>query len=154
MTDGTDDTADELSPAVRAAMRDVPPVDPAVREAQVAAALAVLDSPAEGRVARGGRTSGRTWLAAAAAVVLVASGVVAGRASRVDAPDLRNQAVSSTTTVPPKVAAECADQLTGRTYVGEWTDDDGTRRFLSSDGDNFYVHDLATCDIVETIPRP
>lgn len=80
----SNDTNDNLPDAITAALRDVPAVDPAVREANIAAALAAFDT-AESRHRGGAVTSlpvrRRAWLAAAAAV-LVALGAGAGWAAR------------------------------------------------------------------------
>lgn len=80
----SNDTNDNLPDAVTSALRDVPAVDPAVREANIAAALAAFDT-AESRHRVGAVTSlparRRAWLGAAAAV-LVALGAGAGWAAR------------------------------------------------------------------------
>lgn len=80
----SNDTNDNLPDAVTSALHDVPAVDPAVREANIAAALAAFDT-AESRHRVGAVTSlparRRAWLAAAAAV-LVALGAGAGWAAR------------------------------------------------------------------------
>ncbi len=80
----SNDTNDNLPDAITAALRDVPAVDPAVREANIAAALGAFDSAAE-QDRRGvvvpmvGRR--HTWLAVAAALLLVL-GAGAGWAAR------------------------------------------------------------------------
>lgn len=80
----SNDTNDNLPDAVTSALRDVPAVDPAVRESNIAAALAAFDT-AESRHRVGAVTSlparRRAWLAAAAAV-LVTLGAGAGWAAR------------------------------------------------------------------------
>lgn len=80
----SNDTNDNLPDAITSALRDVPAVDPAVRESNITAALAAFDT-AESRLRGGAVTSlparRRAWLAAAAAV-LVALGAGAGWAAR------------------------------------------------------------------------
>ena len=95
----SNDTNDNLPDAITAALRDVPAVDPAVREANIAAALGAFDA-AEPQHRGGAVTSlparRRAWLAAAAAV-LVALGAGAGWAARGNggAPAVMNVPVST-----------------------------------------------------------
>ena len=72
----SNDSNDNLPDAVTSALRDVPAVDPAVREANIAAALASFDT-AEPRQQGGTVTSlptrRRAWLASAAAFLVALS---------------------------------------------------------------------------------
>ncbi len=143
MTNHSDD--DSLPPDIAAALRDVGPVDESLREAQISRALDELTASG---------TSGRRWSAvsvAAAAVVALAVGGIIGRSTGDTDTNVRNAA--TTTVAPAKVTNECDDEIGAETFVGEWTEN-GVTKFLTVDGDNFYVRDSATCEVLSTLTRP
>jgi hypothetical protein len=138
---------DTLSPDVLAALRDVGPVDEALREEHLTRALAEL--PATG-------TTGRRWslmTTAAAAVVALSVGALIGRSTSDTGTEVRNASPTSTTVAPAKASVDCAGQFGDEIFVGEWTDGE-TRKFVTTDDTNFYVRDAATCAVLETIARP
>lgn len=142
MTNHSDD--DSLPPEIAAALRDVGPVDEALRETQISRALHELTASG---------TTGRRWSAvsvAAAAVALAVGGII-GRSTGDTDTNVRNAA--TTTVAPAKVTNECDDEIGTETFVGEWTEN-GVTKFLTVDGDNFYVRDSATCEVLSTLTRP
>jgi len=96
----------ELSPEVEAALRDIPAVDPALRDQHIAAALGELTPSA---------SSGRLKFlvaAAAALVVLVAGGITVSRNSNDTPPAL---AADTTAVSVPKASSDpsCAEEFSG-----------------------------------------
>jgi hypothetical protein len=138
---------DALSPEVRAALRDVGPVDESLREEHLSRALAEL--PATG-------TTGRRWslmTTAAAAVVALSVGALIGRSASDTGTEVRNATATTTTIAPAKASVDCAGQFGAEIFVGEWTEG-AMRKFITADDANFYVRDAATCAVLETIARP
>lgn len=94
-------TTDDLDPTLDAALRSVPPVEPAARDAHIAAALeqSVMRRPQLGRIAIG----------AAAALVLIFGAFVIGRSS---ASSPQSPVVSAPASTIPKAAlSSCTDQF-------------------------------------------
>ncbi len=178
----SNDTNDNLPDAVTSALRDVPAVDPAVREANIAAALAAFDA-AEPRH-RGGTVTSlparrRAWLAAAAAV-LVALGAGAGWAARgtggspavMDVPvsvgAQANSATATATTAPPTKSGSvevpgspvrpesglpCSTETDGALYLGQYVRDDVLHLVFVSD---FTIEVLRadTCEVLAAFQQP
>ena len=178
----SNDTNDNLPDAVTSALRDVPAVDPAVREANIAAALAAFDT-AEPRHGGGTVTSlparRRAWLAAAAAV-LVALGAGAGWAARgtggspavMDVPVSTEAgtdaaAVTATTAPPvksgsvevpgspvrPESGLPCSTETDGALYLGQYVRDDVLHLVFVSD---FTIEVLRadTCEVLAAFQQP
>jgi len=178
----SNDTNDNLPDAVTSALRDVPAVDPAVREANIAAALAAFDT-AESRH-RGGTVTSlparrRAWLAAAAAV-LVALGAGAGWAARgtggapavMDVPisteAQANAATVTAATAPPvksgsvevpgsperpEPGLSCSTETDGALYLGQYVRDDVLHLVFVSD---FVIKVLRadTCEVLAAFQQP
>jgi|694.fasta_scaffold10656_14 hypothetical protein len=103
---------DDLDPAIAAAMRAVPPVDPSVREAHIATAIEqAAASTFTYSSASGKRSISRAIAAAAAVLVAVAGSFVVGRSSASN-PEVPVVSAPSTTIVKTALPA-CADQFDG-----------------------------------------
>lgn len=159
MTNEHDD--DSLSPEITAALRTIAPADDAVREAHIARALGALENQ-QPAVSGGRRFSPLS--VAAAVVVSLALGSVIGRTNSDTGTAVRNAAPNTTITatsanstpgdtMPAKGSVDCADEIAGETFIGEWTDE-GTTKFLTVAASAFYVRDSSTCAVLETITRP
>jgi hypothetical protein len=103
---------DELDPRIVDAMHAVPPVDPAVRESHIAAAIEQASSSTFTYASPSGKRSyGRVAAAAAAVLVVVTGSFVAGRSS---APDPEGPVVTAPSTTIAKTALPtCEDQFDG-----------------------------------------
>jgi hypothetical protein len=178
----SNDTNDNLPDAITSALRDVPAVDPAVREANIEAALAAFDaaeSQHRGAVVTSLPPRRRALLATAAAV-LVALGAGAGWAARgtggspavMDVPMSTDSAaqsatVTATTAPPPKSGSvevpgspvrpesglPCASQTDGALYLGQYVRDDVLHLVFVSD---FTIEVLRadTCEVLAAFQQP
>lgn len=149
---------DELDPRFLAALRDVPAVDDAVREAHIAAAVDAVVA------ARRGRTQVRSvWLVAAAAVLLLAGGVVLGRVSASEQPsevaanagesDLR---VKGSVPTNPTSVAPCATDFPDHDFLKSYVTTQGTRLVFVRLGSRprLTIVRSSDCAIVEEIDLP
>lgn len=142
-----DDT--DLDPAIRAALRAVPPADAATREAHIAAALDQLDAvrPRTGAIGQGQR-----WLSIAAAVVALAGGFALGRAGQ-DAPAPQRNTAISDTTVPPKASTSCSVEVADDRVLANYDSDTGPRMIVLRK-DAIVILDATSCATLQTIPLP
>lgn len=103
---------DELDPHIVDAMRTVPPVDPAVRESHIAAAIDQASTSTFTYAAPSGKRSyGRVAAVAAAVLVVVTGSFIAGRSSASD-PEVPVVTAPSTT-IAKTALPTCTDQFDG-----------------------------------------
>lgn len=111
----------ELNPEIEAMLRDVPVVDPSLREQHIAAALSEM--------APGAAPSGRLrFLAAAAAVIVLIGGGIAVAKNSGDTPPAI--AADTTVTSVPKAAGDCGEE-----FSGLWGDSVGRGEFSWAETD-------------------
>jgi anti-sigma-K factor RskA len=103
---------DELDPNIVEAMRTVPPVDPAVRESHIAAAIEQASTSTFTYASPSGKRSyGRVVAVAAAVIVVIAGSFAIGRTT---APGPVAPIVTAPSTTIAKTALPtCADQFDG-----------------------------------------
>ena len=178
----SNETNDNLPDAIRTALNAVPAVDPAVREAHIAAALSAFDAAEASRP--GGTVSAlparrRAWLAVAAAV-LVALGAGTGWAARgsgsapavMDVPrttDTQSQANAAAVTTAPPVKSgavevpgnpvrpnsglPCASETAGAQYLGQYLRDAVLHLVFVSDF-TIEVVRADTCEVLAAFQQP
>ncbi len=153
MTNDNPRDVDDLSPAIVDELRNVSPADDAMRNRHIGAALDHL--------VVGSRPPLLSWLGiAAAAIALVAGGVVMGRAtSQVKSTNASGSPAAPASTLAPKgdlsattVVPACGT-VTAGTYIGSYTVK--TLRWLMfATSDALIVVDAATCKAVARTPLP
>ena len=111
----------ELNPEIEALLRDVPAVDPSLREQHIAAALSEINTP----TASTGRL--RFLTAAAAVVVLIGGGIAVAKNSGDTPPAI---AADTTITSVPKTAGDCGEE-----FSGLWGDSVGRGEFSWAETD-------------------
>lgn len=141
----------DLDPAIVVALRDVPPADPALREAHIAAALGQISAAHRPPVAS---TLRQRWLSVAAAAAALAGGFVIGRAGDDASNQPRNAAIDvTTTTTPPKTGSGCAAEVGDGQILAEYASADGPRIIVLGE-DALVILDAQSCEPVQTIPLP
>lgn len=103
---------DDLDPALRRTLRDVPPATASMRDAQIAAALAEM-APAR----RSGVHRTRILGGVAAAVMLAVAGVAVANQQQ---ERNRGPLTAAVTTTVPKGSAECAEAFAGLWGDSRW----------------------------------
>ena len=145
---------DQLAPEIIAALRDVPPAGDGVREQQIASALRHLSVETRGLR--------RSWFGvAAASLVLVAGGIVAGRATTNSKSTFASASPgTSPTTAVAKgdlgtsqaIAPSCADRVVGQ-FIGSYSTK--SRQWLMFvSGSSLDIVDSATCVVASRTPLP
>lgn len=143
-------TNDDLDPRIVALLRDVPLSSSEVRDAHITSALAELQV--------GSARKKPLWLGiAAASVVLLAGGAIAGRitANNPVGPSLAADISSTTVTIPLKssLATTCAPTKKDFTFVGRAMVKDQARViFSTAAGLEVYVEQ--SCELVAVYPHP
>ena len=142
---------DDLDPRIVAALRDVPPAGDDLREAHLSAALAVLDR-------RGRGVAMRLASFAAAGLVLLGAGFVAGRADDDDTIATAGGSPGTDTEAAVKGSSDalgdaCASP--GRTVLGEFTDRERVRIIvLETAPARIVVLDARDCSTVAEVELP
>ena len=134
---------DELDPEVLAALRDIAPAPDALRDQQIAAALAE-SSPVSSR-------SRIKWLSAAAAIIVLVVGgnaLYAALSPSNDTPTVAAAPNNSVTTMPVKGSA-CGASLADYTIVGTYSSAGSVREVWTS-SQNLVVVDPTSCAVLGT----
>jgi hypothetical protein len=143
-------TNDDLDPRIVALLRDVPLSSSEVRDAHITSALAEIQV--------GSARKKPLWLGiAAASVVLLAGGAIAGRitANNPVGPSLAADVPSTTVTTPIKssLPTACAPAKKDFTFVGRAMVKDQARViFSTAAGLEVYVE--KSCELVAVYPHP
>jgi hypothetical protein len=143
-------TNDDLDPRIAALLRDVPLSSSEVRDTHITSALAEIQAKSARKRP--------LWLGiAAASVVLLAGGAVAGRitANNPVGPSLAANIPNTTVTIPIKssLATTCAPTKKDFTFVGRAMVKDQARViFSTAAGLEVYVE--KSCELVAVYPHP
>jgi len=146
VTSHPDPNDDDLDPRVLAAFIEVPPIDEAIREAHIAAALAYAPTLSRARPA---------WLSiAAACIALLLTGGFVGRFTT-SSPTVQANGPSPRVSAVKNVAIEsttCRSTVTGARFLGTYSITDAVR-LIYIDSLNVQIWDEETCKVVSTIPH-
>lgn len=103
---------DDLDPTLAQAMRDIPPVDEAMRETHIAAAIEQASTSTFTYAAASSRRSlGRSVAVAAAAIVIFLGSFALGRTTASD--PVAPIVTAPSTTIPKTALPTCTDQFDG-----------------------------------------
>lgn len=145
--------SDQLTPHIIAAMRDVEPADDALRDAHITSALGHLSVEA--------RSPLRSWLTvAAASLILVAGGVVIGRATSNSKSTFASASpgATATTTVAKgdlgttTIVPLCASRVAG-TFIGSYSAN-GRQWLMYVSDKTLAIVNNTSCEIASRTPLP